>query len=105
MRKLGRSKHGSFGYSKETTEHIRIDEPIEAELRRMRKEKMPIRGGGTPYYAEEGAEIQPVFDFRSDPLDRARDIQSKAVAQRLAKKDISIEAKTNNEGESSNTGQ
>lgn len=82
---------------KGSTSHIRYDEPIEAELRRMRKEKMPIRGGGTPYYTEEGDELAPVFDFRSDPLDRAREVQSKAVAQRLAKKDVSLEAKVDGE--------
>lgn len=80
------------------TSHIRYDEPIEAELRRMRREKMPVRGGGTPYYAEEGAELMPVFDFRTDKLDIARDVQSKVVAHRLAKKDISVEAKVEAEG-------
>lgn len=78
---------------KGNTEHIRYDEPIEAELRRMRKEKMPIRGGGTPYYGEEGDELTPAFDFRADKMDIARTVQSKVVAQRLAKKDASIEAK------------
>lgn len=81
------------------TSHIRYDEPIEAELRRMRKEKMPIRGGGTPYYGEEADELSPAFDFRADPLDLARSVQSKAVAQRLAKKDVSVEAKVEAAGE------
>lgn len=70
---------------KGSTDHIRVGEGIEQELRRMRAEKMPVRGGGTPIYGEEGGDPIPMCDFRTDPMDMARLVKSKAVAARLAK--------------------
>lgn len=61
--------------------------PLEREVAMMKAERMPIKGGATPFYSEEGVEIDPSFDMRSDVLDRARREISTVVRER------SVEAK------------
>lgn len=56
--------------------------PLEREVALMKKERMPIKGGATPFYSEEGAEIDPSFDMRVDVLDRARREISTVVRER-----------------------
>lgn len=56
--------------------------PLEREVAIMKKERMPIKGGATPFYSEEGVEIDPAFDFRVDVMDRARREISNVIRER-----------------------
>lgn len=47
-------------------------EPLEQEVARMKRERMPVKGGATPVYGDENGEVGLECDYKSSPLDRAR---------------------------------
>lgn len=59
-------------------------EPLEKEIARMKREKLPVKGGSTAVYGEEGEDQLPGTDFRIDRLDIAREELSTVMQQRVA---------------------
>lgn len=66
----------------------RIAEPLEQEVSRMKREKMPVRGGATPIYGDEDGEVFLEGDYHVGTLEMARNEISRVIRERM------MEAKT-----------
>lgn len=57
--------------------------PLEQEVAKMKRMKMPIKGGATPVYGDEDGEVIDLTDFRKNTMDLMRAETSKALQQKL----------------------
>lgn len=61
---------------------IRPCEPLEQEVARMKRERMPVRGGATPIYGEVDGVVYIECDYREGVMDRARKEISSVMRER-----------------------
>lgn len=65
------------------TNETMVEIPLEQEVARMKREKMPIRGGATPIYGGEDGEVLAECDYRVGRLETARLEMSRVVQERI----------------------
>lgn len=71
------------------TKESMAEVPLEQEVAKMKREKMPIRGGATPIYGDENGDVMPECDYRVGRLERARMEMSRVVQERMSQDEVS----------------
>lgn len=86
MKLFGKRSEGG-GIKIDPRKSTTVAMPLEQEVAKMKRMKMPIRGGATPIYGDEDGEVIIGTEFKQDLMDLMRMEGSKAMVQKLKEMD------------------